>query len=245
MILRSITQHLKDQNWFAVVLDFSIVVIGILLAFQITNWNEAQQTKINEQAILKQLESEFTEIKTELEKQISVREVWAREIGSLIKILEGNDKAEDSIIKSGLDAATATGRTPAQSAAYLQLMASGELSMISNELLRQSLVKYDVRLQRDSFIHPALMKLVTLELSTNVFVEKNVLTRTRSSASIDERKGAESLPEEIRSYNLEELRKLENRYETMYVLHISLLSIDEVQLSIANQILDQISNEVR
>lgn len=244
MILRSITQHLKDQNWFAVVLDFSIVVVGILLAFQITNWNETQQAKINEQAILKQLESEFTEIKTELEKQISVREVWAREIGSLIKILEGNAKAEDSIIKSGLNASSKPGRTPAQSAAYLQLMASGELSMISNELLRQSLVKYDARLKRDAFLHPALMKLVTLELSTNVFVERNVLTRSRSSASIDEKKGAESLPEEIRSYNLEELRKLENRYETMYVLHISLLSIDEVQLSIANEILDQISKEV-
>ncbi len=244
MILRSITQHIKDQNWFAVGLDFFIVVVGILLAFQITNWNEAQQAKINEQTILKQLESEFTEIKTELEKQISVREMWAKEIGSLIKILEGNAKAEDSIIRAGLDATSATGRTPAQSAAYLQLMASGELSMISNELLRQSLVKYDVRLKRDSFIHPALMKLVILELSTNVFVEKTVLTRTRSSASIDEKKGAESQPEEIRSYNLDELRKLENRYETMYILHTSLLSIDEVQLSIANEILDQISKEI-
>ena len=42
MLLRSLTKHVKDQNWFAVVLDFVIVVAGILIAFQITNWNEAR-----------------------------------------------------------------------------------------------------------------------------------------------------------------------------------------------------------
>ena len=42
MLLRRITQHVKDQNWFAVALDFVIVVAGILIAFQITEWNEAR-----------------------------------------------------------------------------------------------------------------------------------------------------------------------------------------------------------
>ena len=45
MLLRRITQHVKEQNWFAVFLDFFIVVAGILIAFQITNWNEAQADK--------------------------------------------------------------------------------------------------------------------------------------------------------------------------------------------------------
>lgn len=40
MLLRRITQHIKDQNWVAVTLDFLIVVAGILIAFQVTNWNE-------------------------------------------------------------------------------------------------------------------------------------------------------------------------------------------------------------
>lgn len=44
MLLRRITKHVKDQNWFAVALDFFIVVVGILIAFQITNWNEARTT---------------------------------------------------------------------------------------------------------------------------------------------------------------------------------------------------------
>ena len=46
MILRRITHHVKRQNWFAVCLDFCIVVVGILIAFQITNWNEARQDNL-------------------------------------------------------------------------------------------------------------------------------------------------------------------------------------------------------
>ena len=42
MLLRRITKHVKDQNWFAVGLDFFIVVAGILIAFQITNWNDGR-----------------------------------------------------------------------------------------------------------------------------------------------------------------------------------------------------------
>lgn len=40
MILRSVTQHVKDQNWFAIVLDFLIVVIGVFVGLQVSNWNE-------------------------------------------------------------------------------------------------------------------------------------------------------------------------------------------------------------
>lgn len=47
MLLRRITQHVKDQNWFAVGIDFVIVVVGILIAFQITNWNEAREAQSN------------------------------------------------------------------------------------------------------------------------------------------------------------------------------------------------------
>lgn len=40
MLLRSLSGHVKDQNWFAVGLDFLIVVFGIFIGFQLNNWNE-------------------------------------------------------------------------------------------------------------------------------------------------------------------------------------------------------------
>ena len=52
MILRRITGHIKEQNWFAVGVDFLIVVIGILLAFQITEWAGARSDRAREEQII-------------------------------------------------------------------------------------------------------------------------------------------------------------------------------------------------
>jgi hypothetical protein len=38
MLLRRLTQHLKEQNWFAVALDFLIVVIGVGFALMAEQW---------------------------------------------------------------------------------------------------------------------------------------------------------------------------------------------------------------
>jgi len=43
MILRRITEHVKAQNWFAVGLDFVIVVVGVFIGIQVANWNAARQ----------------------------------------------------------------------------------------------------------------------------------------------------------------------------------------------------------
>ena len=42
VILRSFTEHLKTQNWTAVTLDFFIVVLGVFIGIQVSNWNETQ-----------------------------------------------------------------------------------------------------------------------------------------------------------------------------------------------------------
>ena len=61
MLLRSISKHVKDQNWFAVALDFFIVVAGMLIAFQITNWNEAKTNKVGVIASLERLDKEVSQ----------------------------------------------------------------------------------------------------------------------------------------------------------------------------------------
>ncbi len=71
MLLRSITKHVKDQNWFAVALDFFIVVVGILIAFQITNWNERRATAVDEREFLNRLHGDILELqerRTEYDK---------------------------------------------------------------------------------------------------------------------------------------------------------------------------------
>lgn len=51
MLLRSITQHVKDQNWFAVSIDFCIVVVGVFIGIQVANWNTSLANKLEEKKL--------------------------------------------------------------------------------------------------------------------------------------------------------------------------------------------------
>ncbi|MEM7430411.1 MAG: hypothetical protein AAF351_00600 [Pseudomonadota bacterium] len=46
MLLRRITQHVKEQNWFAVCIDFLIVVVGIFVGLQVQEWNENRKDRV-------------------------------------------------------------------------------------------------------------------------------------------------------------------------------------------------------
>lgn len=46
MRLRSISKNLKEQNWFAVFLDFFIVVSGVFIGIQLGNWNDLRHTRL-------------------------------------------------------------------------------------------------------------------------------------------------------------------------------------------------------
>jgi len=42
MILRRIREHIAHHNWFAVAVDFIIVVLGVFVGLQASNWNQAR-----------------------------------------------------------------------------------------------------------------------------------------------------------------------------------------------------------
>lgn len=55
MILRRIVEHVKAQNWFAVMLDFFIVVLGVFIGIQAASWNQARQDRQEERRYYGQL----------------------------------------------------------------------------------------------------------------------------------------------------------------------------------------------
>lgn len=44
MNLRRIIEHIKNQQWTAVAIDFVIVVVGVFVGIQVSNWNQARVT---------------------------------------------------------------------------------------------------------------------------------------------------------------------------------------------------------
>ena len=59
MILRRLSQSLKQQNWTAIVIEFVLLVAGVFLGIQVANWN--QEREANQKSAI------FTErLKTDL-----------------------------------------------------------------------------------------------------------------------------------------------------------------------------------
>lgn len=58
MLLRRITNHLKQQNWFAVGVEIVIVLVGVFLGIQAANWNNEREQRQDERQILKRLSDE-------------------------------------------------------------------------------------------------------------------------------------------------------------------------------------------
>jgi hypothetical protein len=87
MLLRSITKHIKEQNWTAVSLDFVIVVIGVVIGIQVANWNEARVASEERAEQLVGLHAEFVYNTSLFEAYISRLNQQADDIASLRRII--------------------------------------------------------------------------------------------------------------------------------------------------------------
>jgi hypothetical protein len=45
MIIRGITEQATSQNWFSVIVEFVIVVVGVFMGLQVQDWNEERRTR--------------------------------------------------------------------------------------------------------------------------------------------------------------------------------------------------------
>lgn len=64
MIFRKLTTNLRTQNWTAVVIDFLIVVLGVFVGLQASNWNQARIERAQTQRLLMRIKPEIDQIIT-------------------------------------------------------------------------------------------------------------------------------------------------------------------------------------
>ena len=64
-MIRSITKHIQEQNWLGLVLDFIVVVLGIFLGLQASDWN---QTRLDRQEADYHINFLFEDLTTAIDK---------------------------------------------------------------------------------------------------------------------------------------------------------------------------------
>jgi hypothetical protein len=102
---RKIRQNLLSEGKTGKYLKYAIgeivlVVIGILIALQINNWNEQRKDKIKEQGLLNQLQEDYQSNLLQLEEKMVTREI---SLNSALQLLNAIDEPvgvlRDSVIK--------------------------------------------------------------------------------------------------------------------------------------------------
>ncbi len=143
MLLRRITKHVREQNWFAVFIDFLIVVVGVFIGIQVANWNQARVDRIDELMFLQQLHAELILSEEQSKNKAGARRHVVRNMESALDVLFGRVEratlSQDECQAIGLTRATNLVITELGS--FNELAASGRVSIISDKHLRLSLVR--------------------------------------------------------------------------------------------------------
>lgn len=171
MLLRRITKHVKEQNWFAVGVDFVIVVIGVFIGIQVANWNDARQEAARRELVHQRLLSDFDLIEQQSETAVNHID---RVMSSLIilqeAVMSGSfEEDEEDSIKYALEYGFSYPTFNQRSGTYVELLSSGRLDLIKDANTRLALSAYDQTVQQSRFNETQINEYATDNFSLIVF----------------------------------------------------------------------------
>lgn len=143
MILARITRAIREQNWFAVVLEFVIVIAGVVIGFQITEWRGTQADRESERTYLARLHRDMVQSTCALQHNAAVSESWHRRARRTLDALLVNDP--DAVDDTGFEliASTRVMTGSVNRATLNELVNGGQMNLISNDILRARIAEAD------------------------------------------------------------------------------------------------------
>ncbi|MEE2525930.1 hypothetical protein V0U79_06095 [Hyphobacterium sp. HN65] len=140
MILQNISRAVRTQNWFAVAIEFVIVVAGVVIGFQINGWNADRVERAREAVILCRLDEEFARIEADVLQHVVDAESTLSEAQALRDDALRGLRLEQ--IGEYSERVVTLRAPPAGSATYDELVSSGEMGLIRSRRLREALIDY-------------------------------------------------------------------------------------------------------
>jgi hypothetical protein len=96
MILRRVITDVQEQNWTAIGIDFVIVVVGVFIGIQVSNWNETQAEYARERLLLGELRAELSESIEQLTIKQNAFDQVARSGERSVAFLDAGDECGDA-----------------------------------------------------------------------------------------------------------------------------------------------------
>jgi hypothetical protein len=167
MILRRLSQSLKQQNWTAIWLEFVLLVAGVFLGIQVANWNAERLERSEERQSLGLLLSEVEQNLAYAQYVIDNAEARRTDFEAALAMLQQKPKGSGNPSVGLVNMTKYRASTPI-SVTFDDLRSSGKLSKIRNDALRiklsvyESLILYNERMRADYAARvPDLMSMIS------------------------------------------------------------------------------------
>ncbi len=140
MILRRFIDHVKTQNWTAVALDFVIVVFGVFIGIQVSNWNDARAERRSEASIIQRLHTEVAAVEAAYETDRTRERIIRERLYGIRKILLGMEDVRPLTFEE----CRSIGNSHAPFIPNLdvpvvqEMLSTGQLSVIRSDALRNA-----------------------------------------------------------------------------------------------------------
>jgi hypothetical protein len=144
---RKIRQRLLTENKFSKYLIYAIgeivlVVIGILIALQINNWNEYKKERILEDNLLEKISDNIADDINQYEKVLLAENNYRAQIDSFLIIIRSPLKYETSDLDKYYKSLWFFERFTPNKGALTNLISSGKINIIESEDLLESILAY-------------------------------------------------------------------------------------------------------
>jgi hypothetical protein len=144
VLLRRIIEHVKVQNWFAVGLDFVIVVAGVFIGLQVQQWSEARKDAVQHEKLLERFGEEFRDLEPVAAELVAFLHTSRKSTAEVIDALRREQPPEDeAAFRFALARANWVMNFPHVATAYEELVATGRLSEVRSIELRKALIGYE------------------------------------------------------------------------------------------------------
>jgi len=183
-IFRNVRQKLAAENRVMAYLRYAIgeillVVIGILIALQVNNWNSNRIEKNKESVYLKNIKRDLIEQRKSIDDQLNTELNFSKTAKPILKYYKGHHKFKvDSSFTSAIGSLTDRRTFVKINPTYTELLSSGNVDIISDNKFKGELINYYQELERleliinknnnlftDAVFVPGVMRLS--ELQTN------------------------------------------------------------------------------
>jgi hypothetical protein len=136
VILRRVIQHVRKQEWTAIWIDLVIVVVGVFIGIQVSNWNEDRATARRADVFTERLRSDMREEAWGYEMQVGYYSDVATHGRRTLDALTGRAPLPDEQLLIAAYRATQFNGNIRRRATYDELTSRGEIGLIGDGVIR-------------------------------------------------------------------------------------------------------------